>query len=469
MTDSDPPPKEEGSLWRSDRHEAEEQVQAEPGEGEADAASEPVTPPPPEEGYLQEHLIQRRSAAAPPPPEGAPHPEANSDEAAKGAPEGTPEGSREDPPEDAREYPAEGRRDGSAEDSVGDLPWQEAASTPQPTQAAAQAPSGSQHEATSADPTPALDPDANRTLAAHITGTAAATAAVAASPKAGRATAPEAPPAPAPVDDIIRLQAVRKAFNGHVVLDGVDIALQRHKVTTIIGPSGTGKSVLLKHIVGLIEPDAGEVYFEDRPIHRLSPRELVQVRMQIGFLFQMGALFDSLTVLDNITFPLVEHTRMPAAQRRRRGRDALALVGMAGFDERMPGDLSGGQRKRVALARAIVLEPKVVLYDEPTTGLDPIRAGLINELIATLNESLGITSVVVTHDMASAQRVADRIIMLYDGRIIADAQPRRFMSLEHDLVQRFIKGEAEEEELAAIRRRGPASEGRPAAAAIPEH
>lgn len=252
-------------------------------------------------------------------------------------------------------------------------------------------------------------------------------------------------------EPIIRLVDVCKAFGKLTVLDQVSLDIEHGKTTVILGPSGTGKSVLLKHIVGLLKPDSGEVWFDGQRIDQMDSLQLVEPRHQFGFLFQMGALFDSMNVQDNICFPLVEHTRMPRDEQRNRCSQVLRAVGLEGIEQKMPIDLSGGQKKRVALARAIVLEPKVVLYDEPTTGLDPIRADLINELILSLGKRLGITSIVVTHDMTSAKKIADRMIMLYDGHIIADDTPQRFLDSSDKLVQRFINGQADEEELELIR------------------
>jgi phospholipid/cholesterol/gamma-HCH transport system ATP-binding protein len=253
------------------------------------------------------------------------------------------------------------------------------------------------------------------------------------------------------VDVCIRLRGVRKAFGQSVVLDGLDLDIERAKTAVVIGPSGTGKSVLLKHIVGLLRPDRGEVWFEGQRVDQLDEADMVAVRMRMGLLFQGGALFDSMDVRENICFPLREHTKLSSREMNQRCAKVLTLVGMEGAESKMPAELSGGQRKRVALARAIVLEPDVVLYDEPTTGLDPMRADVINELIITLARHLGITSIVVTHDMASANRVADRMVMLYDGRIVADGDPRAFAQVSDDLVQRFIHGRAYPEEMEAIR------------------
>lgn len=246
---------------------------------------------------------------------------------------------------------------------------------------------------------------------------------------------------------IIRLEKVSKQFNGQVVLDRVDLTIERGKTTVIIGPSGCGKSVLLKHMNGLLTPDSGKVFFDDQEITRLSERKLFSIRKRIGFLFQGSALFDSMTVGENILFPLEESEYGDAQQREDRCRDVLAMVGLEGIEGKMPEELSGGQKKRVALARAIVLNPEVIFYDEPTTGLDPIRSDLINELILRLHSALKATAVVVTHDMNSVRRVADRVVMLYNGRFIADAAPDRLDQIANDTVRRFIQGRASEEEL----------------------
>ncbi len=253
-------------------------------------------------------------------------------------------------------------------------------------------------------------------------------------------------------DAVLRLVDVHKAFGALKVLRGINLDIQRGRTTVILGPSGTGKSVLLKHIVGLIKPDVGEVWFQGKRIDELGEKQLVAVRKKIGFLFQMGALFDSMNVAENICFPLVQHSDIGRDQRQERLEKVLRIVGLEGIGEKMPGDLSGGQKKRVALARAIVLEPEVVLYDEPTTGLDPIRGDVINELILSLRKAMGITNVVVTHDMQSAMKIADRLVMLYDGKVVADGTPDDFINSEDDLVQRFIKGKADQQDLDLIRR-----------------
>ncbi len=250
---------------------------------------------------------------------------------------------------------------------------------------------------------------------------------------------------------IVELRGLHKSFGSLRVLAGVDLAFERGRTTVVLGPSGTGKSVLLKHIVGLLRPDAGEVHFAGRRIDGLGEHDLVALRKKIGFLFQMGALFDSKNVLDNVAFPLIEHARMSRCEREDRVAGVLNMVGLPGIQMKMPGDLSGGQRKRVALARAVVLEPELILYDEPTTGLDPITSDVINELINSLREKLHITSIAVTHDMASARKIADRMVLLYDGKVVADGSTQAFLATADDRVQRFIHGRADADELAAIR------------------
>lgn len=260
------------------------------------------------------------------------------------------------------------------------------------------------------------------------------------------------PSADAPSNDnLVELRGLHKSFGPLRVLAGVDLAFERGHTTVVLGPSGTGKSVLLKHIVGLLRPDAGEVYFAGQRIDKLSDHDLVALRKKIGFLFQMGALFDSKTVLENIAFPLIEHAQMSRSEREERVASVLNMVGLPGIQLKMPGDLSGGQRKRVALARAVVLEPELILYDEPTTGLDPITSDVINELINSLREKLHITSIAVTHDMVSARKIADRMVLLYDGKVVADGATQAFLETTDDRVQRFIHGRADADDLAAIR------------------
>jgi phospholipid/cholesterol/gamma-HCH transport system ATP-binding protein len=248
----------------------------------------------------------------------------------------------------------------------------------------------------------------------------------------------------------VRITGLRKAFGGAEVLRGVDLHFPPGQTTVVLGPSGCGKSVMLKHLVGLLRPDAGEVWFNDVRVDRLAESRLAGVRRRVGYLFQHGALFDSLTVGENVAFPLREAGWSDAAPIEKRVRIVLRMVGLDGFAARMPAELSGGQQKRIALARAIVLRPELMLYDEPTTGLDPIRADLINELILRLKRSLGVTGVVVTHDLASAFKVADRMVMLHEGRVLLEGPPELFRGSEDPVVGRFLRGEASEEDLAAI-------------------
>ena len=248
----------------------------------------------------------------------------------------------------------------------------------------------------------------------------------------------------------ISLRDIWKRFGRLRVLRGVSLDFQRGHTTVVLGPSGCGKSVMLKHIVGLLRPDRGEVWIEGRRIDTLVERDLVEVRTKFGFLFQMGALFDSMTVEQNIAFPLEEHTHMTRAEQHERCREVLAMVGLQETGQKMPAELSGGQRKRIALARAIVLHPHVILYDEPTTGLDPIRSDVINELILKLQKALNVTSIVVTHDMASAFKIADRIVMLYDGRILFDGGAEEIRRSQDPIVRHFVEGRAQPEELEAL-------------------
>jgi phospholipid/cholesterol/gamma-HCH transport system ATP-binding protein len=252
-------------------------------------------------------------------------------------------------------------------------------------------------------------------------------------------------------DPLVEFRDVHKRFGHLVVLDGVSLKVQRGESVVIIGASGSGKSVMLKHIVGLLRPDRGQVWFDGLRIDDLPERELYPVRKRVGFLFQMGALFDSLTVRENIAFPLTEHTRKSPEEIAAVVAQCLTRVGLPGIEKKMPAELSGGQRKRVALARAIALEPEIILYDEPTTGLDPIRADVINELIIKLQRELHTASVTVTHDMNSAFKIANRIVMLHEGKLIIDGSPEQIKNSDNPIVRRFVVGEADERELAALK------------------
>lgn len=247
-------------------------------------------------------------------------------------------------------------------------------------------------------------------------------------------------------DIIVELRNVHKRFGPLKVLQGVDLKLQRGRTTVVIGESGTGKSVLIKHMMGLLRPDSGEIYVESERIDHLREKELVKVRQRFGYLFQMSALFDSMTTAQNIAFPLLEHTDYDDREIERIVAKKLELVGLDGSQDKMPAELSGGQRKRVALARAIAMNPQIVLYDEPTTGLDPIRADTINDLIIKLKHEIKVTSVVVTHDMASAFKVADRILMLHEGKFIAEGTAEDFRRSTEPRVRRFVNGQSTPDE-----------------------
>jgi len=254
---------------------------------------------------------------------------------------------------------------------------------------------------------------------------------------------------------LITLKNLTKKFDKNIVLDNISLMIEKGKTTVVIGPSGCGKTVLIKHFIVLLRPSAGEVHFGKQRIDNLPERELDKIRTHYGFLFQGGALFDSLSVAENIIFPIKQHHKVTNWDEvEGLVKMKLALVGLNGYQNYYPAKLSGGQKKRVALARAIALNPEVVLYDEPTTGLDPIRADIINELILKLQRELGITSVVVTHDMTSAYKIADRIIMLHKGKIIADGDGEHIHSHPHPVVQQFINGQVGEDDLAALRMSG---------------
>lgn len=254
---------------------------------------------------------------------------------------------------------------------------------------------------------------------------------------------------------IVEVKNLTRRFGSKLVLDNISLSIEKGKTTVVIGPSGCGKTVLIKHFIVLLRPSDGQVYFAGRRIDNLSERELSQVRMHFGYLFQEGALFDSMTVTENIGFPIRQHDRSKSwLEVEEVVKTKLAMVGLDGFQNHYPARLSGGQRKRVALARAVALNPAVILYDEPTTGLDPIRADIINELILKLERELGVTTVVVTHDMKSAYKVGDRIIMLHNGKIVADGDADHIRNHPHPVVQQFINGQVNEDDLAVLRMTG---------------
>ncbi|MBS1113135.1 MAG: ABC-type transport system, ATP-binding component [Nitrospirae bacterium] len=241
---------------------------------------------------------------------------------------------------------------------------------------------------------------------------------------------------------MIELSNLHKSFGKNHVLRGVDLTIQKGESMVVIGGSGSGKSVLLKHIIGILRPDEGKVLVDGVDLALLSERELYEVRKKFGMLFQMSALFDSMTVWENVGFALLRNKSMHDKEIKARATEKLKLVGLSGVENLMPAELSGGMKKRVGLARAIAHEPEILLYDEPTTGLDPIMADAINELIVEMKNTLSVTSVAITHDMSSAYKIADRIAMLYEGRIIDTDSPAEIKNTRNPVVKQFITGSA---------------------------
>ncbi len=241
---------------------------------------------------------------------------------------------------------------------------------------------------------------------------------------------------------MIRLAGVTKSFGSQRVLNALDLEIPSEEITVILGRSGSGKSVILKHIIGLMTPDSGKIYINDKDITRLNERELNEVRKQFGMLFQDAALFDSMTVGENVAFPLVEHTRLPKKEIQRIVEEKLRQVGLPGVAEKMPSELSGGMRKRAGLARAIALDPKIILFDEPITGLDPIMSDAIDDLIVNTQRQTRATCVVISHDIASTFKIAHNIAMLYEGQIIEFGSPEAIRNSSHPFIRQFIKREA---------------------------
>lgn len=239
-----------------------------------------------------------------------------------------------------------------------------------------------------------------------------------------------------------------KSFAGREVLRGVNLEVARGESFVIVGGSGVGKSVLLKHLIGLIAPDRGHIIIDGEDLTQSDPVRCLALRRKFGMSFQEGALFDSMNVFENIAFPLRRHTAMTEGEIAARVRECLALVHLEGVELKATNELSGGMRRRVGFARAIALQPEILLFDEPNTGLDPITAGVVNSVIVEMREHLGVTMVTITHDMNSAFRIADRIAMLRSGRIVASASPEAFRSLSDPYIQKFLAGEPLEEDVA---------------------
>jgi len=246
---------------------------------------------------------------------------------------------------------------------------------------------------------------------------------------------------------MIEVRDLKKSFGTTRVLDGVSLEVRTGESIVIIGRSGGGKSILLKHLIGLLQPESGQVLIDQQPIVGMNERQLLKVRRKFGMLFQSAALFDSLTVAENISFVLRREGKLTSTEMSRKVDEALAMVDLSGTGDVKPAELSGGMRKRVGLARAIVYEPEIVLYDEPTTGLDPVVADSIDRLILRVCERLKVTTVVVTHDMRSARRLGQRILMLHEGRIYASGTPDEMFQSTDPIVRRFIDGVSDPKEI----------------------
>ncbi|HOI74442.1 MAG TPA: ABC transporter ATP-binding protein [Syntrophales bacterium] len=242
---------------------------------------------------------------------------------------------------------------------------------------------------------------------------------------------------------MIRLVDIHKSFGKQKVLDGLNLTVEKGKTTVIIGRSGGGKSVLLKHIIGLIRPDRGQVIVEGEDITVLNDKDLNEVRKKFGMLFQEAALFDSMNVAENVAFPLREHTNMSSEEIMDSVRDRLAAVGLSGVEEKMPSELSGGMRKRVGLARALAMRPQIVLFDEPTTGLDPVMTEAINQLIVETQRAFNLTCVVISHDIQSVFEIGHRVAMLYEGRIIEYGTPEEVRASRNPVMVQFLTGSTE--------------------------
>jgi phospholipid/cholesterol/gamma-HCH transport system ATP-binding protein len=242
---------------------------------------------------------------------------------------------------------------------------------------------------------------------------------------------------------MIKLVDVDKAFNGQKVLDRLNMEIPAGRITALIGPSGGGKSVLLKHMIGLVRPDRGQVLVDGEDIAALGRSARNRVREKFGMLFQGAALFDSMTVFENVAFPLEEKTRLSSQEIRQRVREALDHVGLRGADEKFPDELSGGMKKRVGIARALLLNPRIILFDEPTTGLDPIIAKAMHRLIQDVHARFGFTGVIVTHELPDIFSLCHYVAMLFEGRILASGTPEEIQRSPDPRVQQFIRGELE--------------------------
>ncbi|MCM2282791.1 MAG: ABC transporter ATP-binding protein [Bdellovibrionaceae bacterium] len=237
---------------------------------------------------------------------------------------------------------------------------------------------------------------------------------------------------------MIRFQRLVKRFGTRTILKGLSFEIQEGEILFVLGTSGTGKSVLLKNIVGLLRPDEGEIWIDGQEVSRLSEEQYFPIRKKCGMVFQHPALFDSLTVFENVAFGLRKHYRLPEDEIRTRVRECLALVNLTGIEQKMPAEISYGMQKRVSLARTVAVEPRILLFDEPTTGLDPVTTNAVNQLIFDLSRKLKTTSIVVSHDMHCALAIADRIIVLDQGQIVAQGTPEELKACEVPLVKDFL-------------------------------
>jgi phospholipid/cholesterol/gamma-HCH transport system ATP-binding protein len=245
---------------------------------------------------------------------------------------------------------------------------------------------------------------------------------------------------PARPQPLIECHDVHKAFGAHSVLSGVTCAIPEGEITVIMGPSGTGKSVLLRHFVGLLMPDRGDVVVDGMSVPRMSEEELLELRRNMGMLFQDGALFSSMNLFDNVAFPLRQHTKKSESEIREIVMDRLTEVGLAGAEKKMPNELSGGMRKRAGFARALVLEPRILLFDEPDSGLDPVRTALLCELIKEIQRRYGSTAIVISHDTKAVFEVADNVVLLHGGRVVDEGPKGAIRTSDKEFTRQFIQG-----------------------------
>ncbi|HKT01260.1 MAG TPA: ABC transporter ATP-binding protein [Rugosimonospora sp.] len=273
----------------------------------------------------------------------------------------------------------------------------------------------------------------------------------------------------------VRVEGLTKSFGTHTVWAGVDLTLPAGEISVLLGPSGTGKSVFLKALVGLIRPDRGSIWINDEDLPRLPEKRLYQVRRLFGVLFQDGALFGSMTIYDNVAFPLREHTRLSEREVRAVVAEKLEMVGLTGAERKLPGQISGGMRKRAGLARALVLDPEIILFDEPDSGLDPVRTAYLNQLIVDLNQQTGATFLIVTHDINTARTVPDNIGLLYHGHLAMFGPREMLLSSNEPVVRQFLNaqrigpiGMAEEKDATELAAEAAAGVQLPALPPIPQ-